>query len=73
MSAGQKQRKEVREGVVEEALPALSFRVRLTDGTELLAHLAGKMKLYYIKVVPGDRVLVEVAEDGRRGRIIRRL
>ncbi|RME60919.1 translation initiation factor IF-1 [Candidatus Parcubacteria bacterium] len=73
MSADQKKQKEVREGIVEEALPALSFRVRLTDGTELLAHLAGKMKLYYIKVVPGDRVLVEVAEDGRRGRIVRRL
>ncbi|MBI4095033.1 MAG: translation initiation factor IF-1 [Candidatus Liptonbacteria bacterium] len=62
------------EGVVEQALPALTFRVRLKekDG-EVLAHLAGKMKLNYIRVLPGDRVLVELSPDGRRGRIVRRL
>ena len=65
----------IREGIVKEALPGLTFRVGLGggDGTELLAHLAGKMKMHNIRVLPGDRVLVEVGPDGRRGRIIRRL
>lgn len=61
------------EGLVEEALPALSFRVRLDDGREVLAHLAGKLKINRIKVLAGDRVVVELGPDGRRGRIIRRL
>lgn len=61
-------------GVVEEALPGLLFRVRLESGKEVLAHLAGKMKLYRIRVIPGDTVVVEMAsESDRRGRIIRRL
>ena len=60
-------------GRVEEALPATTFRVRLDDGREILAYLAGKMRLYYIKILPGDRVTVEVSPDGARGRIIRRL
>ncbi|HXF43933.1 MAG TPA: translation initiation factor IF-1 [Candidatus Paceibacterota bacterium] len=61
------------EGTVFEALPGLLFRVRLDNGHEVLAHLAGKMKIHYIRVIPGDRVIVEmpVAED-RRGRIVRR-
>lgn len=63
------------EGIVKEALPGLTFRVSLKSKTEveILAHLAGKMKLYNIRVLPGDRVLVEVGPDGRRGRIVRRL
>lgn len=61
------------EGVVEEALPALSFRVRLREGQEILAHLAGRMRLHRIRVLPGDRVLLELSPDGRRGRIVRRL
>lgn len=62
------------EGIVEEALPALTFRVRLdVDKQEVLAHLAGKLKIHYIKVLPGDRVIVELAPDRRRGRIVRRL
>ena len=63
------------EGIVTEALPSLTFRVILKkDGTqEILAHLAGKMKLNNIRVLPGDRVLVEMGPDGRRGRIVRRL
>jgi translation initiation factor IF-1 len=61
------------EGVVEEALPALAFRVRLSDGTLLLAHLAGKLRMYRIRVVPGDRVQVDVTPDRERGRIVRRL
>ena len=61
------------EGVVEEALPSLSFKVRLNSGKEILAHLAGKMRLYHIRILPGDRVAVEMGPDGRRGRIVRRL
>ena len=61
-------------GIVEEALPALAFRVRLdADQKEVLAHLAGKLRLHHIRVLPGDRVLVELGPDRRRGRIVRRL
>ena len=61
------------EGVVEEALPALAFRVRLPNGNLILAHLAGKLRMYRIRVVPGDKVQVDVTPDGERGRIVRRL
>ena len=62
------------EGTVFEALPGTTFRVRLKEGgAEILAHLAGKMRQNHIRVLPGDRVLVEVSEDGRRGRLTRRL
>lgn len=62
------------EGIIQEALPGLTFRVSLKNGgSEILAHLAGKMKLHRIRVLPGDRVLIEVGPDGRRGRIVRRL
>jgi translation initiation factor IF-1 len=61
------------DGLVEEALPSLTFRVRLEDGREVLAHLAGKLKLHHIRVLAGDKVVVEMGPDGRRGRIIRRL
>lgn len=61
-------------GRVEEALPATTFRVKLEDNKEILAHLSGKMRLYHIRILPGDRVLVELTQyDDRRGRIIRRL
>ncbi len=61
-------------GIVEEALPATTFRVRLEDHTQVLAHLAGKMRLHYIRILPGDTVMVEVsAYDRTRGRIVRRL
>lgn len=63
------------EGQVEEALSGLKFRVRLKGSDKLiLAHLAGKMRLYYIRIVPGDTVLVEMTPyDDARGRITRRL
>lgn len=63
------------EGLVEEALPGLQFRVRLKDSDKVvLGHLAGKMRLYYIKIVPGDRVVVEMSPyDDTKGRIIKRL
>jgi len=65
-----------KEGIVVEALPGLMFRVRLgqKEGDEpILAHLAGKMKINNIRVLPGDRVLMEMSPDGGRGRIVRRL
>lgn len=63
-----------KEGKVLEALPGLLFRVKLADMPEpILAHLAGKMKMHNIRVLPGDRVLIELSPDGTRGRITRRL
>ena len=63
-----------KEGKVFEALPGLLFRVKVEGSEEeILAHLAGKMKMNNIRVLPGDRVLVELSPDGRRGRIVRRL
>jgi translation initiation factor IF-1 len=61
------------EGEVVEALPNLLFRVKLDVGHEVLAHLAGKMRRYRIRVLPGDRVRVELtAYDLSRGRIVYR-
>jgi len=63
-----------KEAVVLEALPGLLFRVKFQDAEEpTLAHLAGKMKLHHVRVLPGDHVLVEMSPDGTRGRIVRRL
>jgi translation initiation factor IF-1 len=63
----------LRDGQVIEALPSLNFRVKLNSGEEILAHLAGKLRLYRIKVMPGDRVRVELSPyDGKKGRIIYR-
>jgi translation initiation factor IF-1 len=65
---------ESRDGIVREALPGLSFRVAIEGFThEVLAHLAGKMKIHRIRVLPGDRVTVELSPDRLRGRIVRRL
>lgn len=62
------------EGEVEEALPATTFKVRLENGAEILAYLSGKMRRFYIKILPGDRVIVEMTPyDETRGRIVRRL
>ncbi len=61
-------------GQVIEAFPNLLFKVKLENGREILAHLGGKMKLHRIKVLPGDKVLVEVSPyDENRGRIVYRL
>jgi translation initiation factor IF-1 len=63
-----------KEGTVMEALPGLLFRVKIGGVDELiLAHLAGKMKIHNIRVLPGDRVSLEMSPDGTRGRIVRRL
>ncbi len=63
------------EGIIEEALPSLTFRVRLKEGNrEVLAYLGGRLKLHHIKVIPGDHVVVEITSyDDKRGRITRRL
>ncbi|HEX4106870.1 MAG TPA: translation initiation factor IF-1 [Solirubrobacteraceae bacterium] len=61
------------DGEVSEALPNLLFRVQLDMGHEVLAHLAGKMRRHRIRVLPGDRVRVEVSPyDLSRGRIVYR-
>jgi translation initiation factor IF-1 len=61
------------EGEVIEALKNLNFRVKLDMGHEVLAHLAGKMRRFRIRVLPGDRVRVEVSPyDLNRGRIVYR-
>jgi len=60
-------------GTVIEALPSAHFKVRLDDGREVLCHLAGKLRMFRIKILPGDRVTVEMSPyDEKRGRIIYR-
>jgi translation initiation factor IF-1 len=67
------QKKILRNGEVTESLPGTNFRVLLEDGNEVIAHLAGKLRLYRIKVLPGDKVTVEISPyDSKRGRIIYR-
>ncbi|MFC1919671.1 translation initiation factor IF-1 [Chloroflexota bacterium] len=62
------------EGMVMEALPNAVFRVELPNGHKVLAHISGKMRLHYIKILPGDKVLVELSVyDLSRGRITYRL
>jgi translation initiation factor IF-1 len=61
-------------GIVLEALPGALFRVKLDEGREVLAYIAGRMRMNHIKVLVGDRVTVEFnAESDARGRITRRL
>jgi translation initiation factor IF-1 len=58
------------EGTVLESLPNAMFRVDLGTGHEVLAHISGKMRMHFIRILPGDRVLVELSEyDLTRGRI----
>ncbi|MFN7684960.1 MAG: translation initiation factor IF-1 [Oligoflexia bacterium] len=58
------------EGVVVEPLPNAMFRVKLPNGHEILAHISGKMRMNYIKILPGDKVTVEMSPyDLTRGRI----
>lgn len=63
-----------KEGVVEEAFPNTLFKVRLEDGREILAHLGGKLRMNYIRVLTGDRVRVEMTPyDETKGRIVLRM
>jgi translation initiation factor IF-1 len=58
------------EGVVVESLPNAMFRVELPNGHKVLAHISGKMRVNYIRILPGDRVLIELSPyDLNRGRI----
>ncbi|EKD48527.1 MAG: hypothetical protein ACD_64C00264G0005 [uncultured bacterium] len=61
------------EGVVNETLPNAMFRVEIEGGHEVLAHVSGKMRMHYIRILPGDRVTMELSTyDLTRGRIILR-
>ena len=61
------------EGKVVEPLPNAMFRVELENGHKVLAHISGKMRMHYIRILPGDTVLVELSPyDLTRGRIIYR-
>ncbi len=61
------------EGVVNETLPNATFRVEIEGGHEVLAHVSGKMRMHYIRILPGDRVTMELSPyDLTRGRIILR-
>ncbi len=58
------------EGVVTEPLPNAMFKVELANGHRVLAHVSGKLRMHFIKILPGDRVLVELSPyDLSRGRI----
>ncbi len=59
-------------GIVEESLPNTLFRVSLDDGKIILAYLSGKMRMYRIKVLVGDKVNVIIDPYGGKGRIIKR-
>ena len=59
------------EGTVVEALPNTNFKVRLDNGHEILAHISGKLRMNYIKILPGDKVKLELSPyDLSRGRIV---
>jgi translation initiation factor IF-1 len=61
------------EGTVVEALPNAMFRVELENGHRVLAHVSGKMRMHFIKILPGDKVTVELSPyDLSRGRIVYR-
>ena len=61
-------------GVVKETLPSTTFKVELENGHEILAHISGRMRVHYIRLLPGDRVLVEMSPyDLTKGRIVQRM
>ncbi|MEK7503812.1 MAG: translation initiation factor IF-1 [Patescibacteria group bacterium] len=60
-------------GIILETLPSTHFRVKLDDGKEIMAHLAGKLRMFRIKILPGDKVTVEMSPyDETKGRIVYR-
>lgn len=63
----------VMDGVITETLPNAMFRVRLDNGHEILAHVSGKMRMHFIRILVGDKVQVEISPyDLTKGRIIYR-
>jgi translation initiation factor IF-1 len=62
------------EGKVLESLPNTLFRVELPDGSHIVCHLSGKMRMHFIKILPGDRVRIEMTQyDKTKGRITYRI
>jgi translation initiation factor IF-1 len=61
------------DGTIVETLPNASFKVKLDNGHEVLAHISGKMRMHFIKILPGDKVTLELSPyDLSRGRIVYR-
>jgi translation initiation factor IF-1 len=61
------------DGIVKETLPNAMFRVEIEGGHTILGHVSGKMRMYYIKILPGDKVALELSPyDLTRGRIVLR-
>jgi translation initiation factor IF-1 len=61
------------EGTVLETLPNATFKVKLQNGKELMAHVSGKMRMFYIRILPGDKVVVRISSyDLSKGRIVYR-
>ena len=62
------------EGVIIETLPSTTFKVKLDNGHEVLAHISGRMRVHYIRLLQGDRVLMEMSPyDLTRGRVVQRM
>ena len=62
------------EGEVIESLPSATFKVKLDGGHDVLGHISGKMRVHYIRLLPGDRVIIELSPyDLSKGRIVQRL
>ena len=62
-----------KEGIVVEGLPNANFKVKLEDDSEILAHISGKMRIHFIRILPGDKVTVEISPyDETKGRIVYR-
>lgn len=60
----------VQDGIVKEALPNAMFKVELENGHEIIGHISGKMRLHYIRILPGDKVRLEISPyDLSKGRI----
>lgn len=61
------------EGIVKDTLPNAMFKVEIEGGHEVLGHVSGKMRMNYIRILPGDKVALELSPyDLKRGRIVRR-
>ena len=62
------------EVVIVETLPSTTFKVKLDNGHEVLAHISGRMRVHYIRLLPGDRVLMEMSPyDLTKGRVVQRM
>jgi translation initiation factor IF-1 len=69
--APKKEKKEIVFGKIIETLPNTTFKIKLDDGKEVIAHLAGRLRMFKIKILPGDRVKIELSPyDKTKGRII---